>query len=55
MPMLSGVRQRMSQYKIARKLGLSRSTAKRYLENPYFLESERREGRKQVIQKPDGS
>ncbi|MDY6863773.1 MAG: helix-turn-helix domain-containing protein, partial [Thermodesulfobacteriota bacterium] len=37
----------LSQRKIARKLGISRNTVKKYLENPEFPDSQKRKGRRE--------
>jgi len=45
-------RKGLSQRKIARKLGISRNTVKKYLENPEFLDSQKREGKRKSLLDP---
>jgi len=42
----------LSQRKIARKLGISRNTVKKYLENPEFPDSQERKGRRKSLLDP---
>ena len=39
----------LSQRKIARKLGISRNTVKKYLENPEFPDSQKRKGKRKSL------
>jgi len=45
-------RKGLSQRKIARKLGISRNTVKKYLENPEFPDSQKREGKRKSLLDP---
>jgi len=42
----------LSQRKIARKLGISRNTVKKYLENPEFPDSQKRKGKRKSLLDP---
>ena len=52
MDILTLKRKGLSQRKIARKLGISRNTVKKYLENPEFLDSQKREGKRKSLLDP---
>ena len=52
MDILTLKKKGLSQRKIARKLGISRNTVKKYLENPEFPDSQERKGRRKSLLDP---